>query len=333
MEAPHHMAIRELDLSAYHPNPLVDRVNAMPGLKTSAAFFTFLRANLVLHSAMSSATSTPRLGPSSPFAHIVAPSPFSDSASISAEQLFDLDDDNIDIPPLSLEVLESRRDKVDGLRLVADSIAQMRQRASVALVFHPLCLAGLSAALATVYQFGFISSLDAGVSMTVSCGVFMSYLMGIRYLAGGYVSLAERLRWGWLRADDGEEDTILAARYNDEIIGSLVLRLEPNPAALAGPKRKYRSVALRGGKGVIRAWTTSLRYRGKGVGKDLLFEAVRITKERCGRDAEVGFAQEHANSAMLLPAIFNAPFRRDEILATKALDEVLADYDVVKRRR
>ncbi|KAH7160758.1 hypothetical protein EDB81DRAFT_642581 [Dactylonectria macrodidyma] len=335
MEAPHHMAIRELDLSAYHPNPLVDKYNAMPGLKTSAAFFTFLRANLVLHSAMSSATSTPRLGPSSPFASIVAPSPspFSDSASISAEQLFDLDDDNIDIPPLSLEVLESRRDKVDGLRLVADSIAQMRQRASVALVFHPLCLAGLSAALATIYQFGFISSLDAGVSMTVSCGVFMSYLMGIRYLAGGYVSLAERLRWGWLRADDGEEDTILAARYNDEIIGSLVLRLEPNPAALAGPKRKYRSVALRGGKGVIRAWTTSLRYRGKGVGKDLLFEAVRITKERCGRDAEVGFAQEHANSAMLLPSIFNAPFRRDEILATKALDEVLADYDMVKKRR
>lgn len=331
MEAPHHMAIRELDLSAYHPNPLVDRVNAMPGLKTSAAFFTFLRANLVLHSAMSSATSTPRLGPSYPFAP--SPSPFSASAAVSADQLFDLDDDNIDIPPLSLEILESRRDKVDGLRLVADSIAQMRQRASVALVFHPLCLAGLSAALATVYQLGFVSTLDMGVSMTVSCGVVMSYLMGIRYLASGYVSLAERLRWGWLRADDGEEDTLLAARYNDEIIGSLVLRLEPNPAALASPRRKYRSVALRGGKGVIRAWTTSLRYRGKGVGKDLLYEAVRITKERCGRDAEVGFAQEHANSAMLLPGIFNAPFRRDEVLATKVLEEVLVDYEVTKKRR
>lgn len=41
MEAPHHMAIRELDLSAYHPNPLVDRVNAMPGLKTSAGRHPF----------------------------------------------------------------------------------------------------------------------------------------------------------------------------------------------------------------------------------------------------------------------------------------------------
>lgn len=50
MEAPHHMAIRELDLSAYHPNPLVDRVNAMPGLKTSAGrhpFFPFLSVIIV----------------------------------------------------------------------------------------------------------------------------------------------------------------------------------------------------------------------------------------------------------------------------------------------
>ncbi|KPM35654.1 hypothetical protein AK830_g10908 [Neonectria ditissima] len=336
MEGPHHhhMAIRELDLSAYHPNPLVDRVNAMPALKTSAAFFTFLRANLVLHSAMSSATNTPRLGPSSPFAPIIA-SPFAaaSASASSTDMLFDLDQDDNDIPPLSLEVLESRRDKVEGLRLVADSIAQMRQRASVALVFHPLCLAGLSAALATIYQLGFVSRLDLGVSITVSCGVVMSYLMGIRYLSSGYVSLAERLRWAWLRADDGEEDTLLAARYNDEIIGSLVLRLEPSPAALASPKRRYRSVALRGGKGVIRAWTTSLRYRGKGVGKDLLYEAVRITKERCGRDAEVGFAKEHANSAMLLPSIFNATFRKDEIFATKALEEVLLDYEITKKRR
>ncbi|KAK7418529.1 hypothetical protein QQX98_003873 [Neonectria punicea] len=302
-----------------------------------AAFFTFLRANLVLHSAMSSATSTPRLGPSNPFASIIAPSPSpfaaSSASTSAADMLFDLDQDDNDIPPLSLEILESRRDKVEGLRLVADSIAQMRQRASVALVFHPLCLAGLSAALATVYQLGFVSRLDLGVSITVSCGVVMSYLMGIRYLSSGYVSLAERLRWAWLRADDGEEDTLLAARYNDEIIGSLVLRLEPSPAALSSPKRRYRSVALRGGKGVIRAWTTSLRYRGKGVGKDLLYEAVRITKERCGRDAEVGFAKEHANSVMLLPSIFNAPFRKDEIFATKALEEVLSDYEITKKRR
>ncbi|KAM5348134.1 hypothetical protein ACJ41O_007958 [Fusarium nematophilum] len=328
MEGPHHIAIRELDLRTCHPSTMADRVGAVPVLKTSAAFFTFLRANLVLHSAMTSATSTPQLGPSIPFAPIVqaSSSPFA-----AASPFFGLDDDDDeDVPPLSLEVLDSPRDKIEGMRLVADSIAQMRQRASLNLVFHPLCLAGLSAALAAVYHLGGVSNLHPSLGMTVSCGVVMSYLMGIRYLASGYVSLAERLRWNWLRADDGEEDTLLAARYNDDIIGTLVLRLEPNPAS---GHRRRRSLSLRGGKGVIRAWTTNLRYRGKGVGKDLLHEAVRVTKERCGKDAEIGFAQEHANSAMLLPGIFNAPFRRDELRATMALDGVLADWEFSKKRR
>ncbi|KAF4977444.1 hypothetical protein FZEAL_6008 [Fusarium zealandicum] len=325
MEGPH-LAIRELDLRTCHQSTMVDRVGAVPVLKTSAAFFTFLRANLVLHSAMTSATNTPQLGPSFPFASFVSPSP---SQLAATSPYFDLDDDE-DVPPLSLEVLDNPNDKVEGMRLVADSIAQMRQRASLNLVFHPLCLAGLSAALAAVYHLGGVSRLDPGLSMTVSCGVVMSYLMGIRYISSGYVSLAERLRWNWLRTDEGDEDTLLAARINDDIVGTLVLRLEANPASC---HRRRRSLSLRGGKGVIRAWTTDLHYRGKGVGKDLLHEAVRVTRERCGKDAEIGFAQEHANSAMLLPGIFNAPFRRDEVRATKALGGVLADWDITKKKR
>ncbi|KAF9766062.1 hypothetical protein IL306_001566 [Fusarium sp. DS 682] len=325
MEGPQHIAIRELDLRACHPSTVVDRVGAVPVLKTSAAFFTFLRANLVLHSAMTSATSTPQFGPSVPFSSFVPPSP---SPLAASTPYFGLDDDD-DVEPLSLEVLDKPQDKVEGMRLVADSIAQMRQRASLNLVFHPLCLAGLSATLAAIYHFGGVTR-DSGLGMTVSCGVIMSYLMGIRYLANGYISLAERLRWNWLRADDGEEDTLLAARLNQDIIGTLVLRLEPNPAS---SHRRRRSLSLRGGKGVIRAWTTNLNYRGKGIGKDLLQEAVRVTKERCGKDAEVGFAQEHANSAMLLPGIFNAPFRRDEVRATRALDGILSNWDLVRKRR
>lgn len=326
MEGPHHIAIRELDLRTCHPSTMADRVGAVPVLKTSAAFFTFLRANLVLHSGMNSAANSPQLGPSVPFSSYVPPSP----SPLAAHGPFCGFDDDDDIEPLSLEVLDKPQDKIEGLRLVADSIAQMRQRASLNLVFHPLCLAGLSTTLAAIYHLGGVSRLDPGLSMTISCGVIMSYLMGIRYLASGYISLAERLRWNWLRGDDGEEDTLLAARINDDIVGTLVLRLEPNPTS---GHRRRRSLSLRGGKGVIRAWTTNLHYRGKGVGKDLLHEAVRMTKERCGKDAEIGFAQEHANSAMLLPGIFNAPFRRDEVRATRALDGVLADWDMFKRRR
>lgn len=46
IDASHHMAaVMELDLTACHPNSLVDRLNAMPALKTSAgkkAFFLFV---------------------------------------------------------------------------------------------------------------------------------------------------------------------------------------------------------------------------------------------------------------------------------------------------
>lgn len=272
---------------------------------------------------MVSAAGTPQLEPSNPYTYVPpSPSPLGANPPLTPMD---------EIPPLSLEVLEDRNDKVDGLRLVADSIAQMRQRASTTLVFHPICVAGLSAALAVAYRLGLVSMNEPGIAVTLSCGVIMSYLMAIRYLASGYVNLAEQLRWSWLQSDDGDEDMVLAARYNNEIIASLVLRLEPNPALLS--RKKHKSMCLKGGRGVIRAWTTRLKYRGKGIGRDLLFEAVRITKERCGKDAEVGFAKEHANSAMLLPNVFNGTFKKDEVRATKALEEAVADWEVLKKKR
>ncbi|KAK1837496.1 GNAT family, partial [Colletotrichum chrysophilum] len=65
MESPHHMGIRELNVSNWHAHNGLNTFNhAVPAIKTSAAFFTFLRANLVLNpSAMSSNTSTPVLQP------------------------------------------------------------------------------------------------------------------------------------------------------------------------------------------------------------------------------------------------------------------------------
>jgi len=333
----HHIGVRELDLSACHVNTFADKINhAVPGLKTSTAFFTFLRANLVLSpSAMSSCANTPNLDP------ITAPSsgimfngggntaartgfpPSSPSPLAANPPLVPLDD----IPPLSLETLDDPEDKVDGLHLVADSVAEMRQRASRSLVTHPVCLAGYSLGLAAAYNF----SRDAGTAITLACGVTMTYLLAIRYFTHGYVKQAEGMGWPWMKNPDGEDDIIIGARFDDKIIGALVLRLEPNPS-LAG-KRKGRNQTLRGGRGIIRAWTTKLKYRGEGIGNDLLQKAVRTTKEKCGKDAEVGFAKEHANSVMILPSMFNNGFRRDEIRATKALDSAIAEWEVSKRKR
>ncbi|KAH8912391.1 hypothetical protein BR93DRAFT_922350 [Coniochaeta sp. PMI_546] len=284
---------------------------------------------------MSSNVSTPYLEPTSHALAPPSPSPLAthvlQAASAPSSRASTAGDDS-DIPPLSLDVLTTKDDKVAALKLVADSIAQQRQQASFNLVFHPLCLTVLVALLAAAYQVGWVRrDRDLGTLLTLCSGAVMTYLLAIRYAASPYINLAERLQWSFLLSEDGEEDLVLGSKYGNEVIGALVLRLEPT--SHAGGKKKSRVVSLKGGKGVIRAWTTRLRYRGKGVGGDLLREAVRITKERCGRDAEVGFAKEHANSHMVLPEMFNGPFRKTEMRAAKALEAVLADWEGARRKR
>lgn len=244
-----------------------------------------------------------------------------------------------DIPPLSLDVLTTRNDKVEALKLVADSIAQQRQRASLGLVFHPLLVSGLVASLALTYQVAWARKpqpqRDFGIALTLFAGVVMAYLLAIRYFTSGYIQIAESLGWDWLVSPDtGDEDVVIVTRFGSELIGALFLRLEPSSSPAGHHRGKRRGTqSLRGGKGVIRAWTTKLRYRGKGVGADMLQEAVRVTRERCGRDAEVGFAAEHANSQMVLPEMFNKPFRNGERKAAGALEKAVAEWEGGRRKR
>ncbi|KAM7201635.1 acetyltransferase [Rhypophila sp. PSN 637] len=330
--------ITELDLSACHPSSIVDKINAVPGLKTSAAFFTFLRANLVLpHSAMSSNVSTPYLEPQHSSSAAPLPASLSTSKSTSSSPPASqkstnppLDDD---IPPLSLEVLTTQPEKVDALRLIADSIAQQRQLASFSLVFHPLLLSLLIASLACVYQYAWAARQDLGITLTLGSGTIMTYLLAIRYVVSPYIAHAESLKYDFLtNPDTNEDDVVIATRWNKELIGATVLRLEPSsssshhhPSSPSPSKRRSKAQNLKGGKGVIRAWTTKLRYRGRGVGGDMLAEAVRITKEKCGRDGQVGFAKEHANAKMVLPEFFNGVFRKGERRAALALEKVLSE--------
>lgn len=250
-----------------------------------------------------------------------------------------------DLPPLSTGILETDTEKEEALRLIADSIAQQRQTSSSHLIFHPFLLPPLVAALAGVYQYAWAYRQDLGTALLMTCGVVMTYLLGIRYFTGGYIQAAEELRWSWLSPTSSpnpapsEQDLIIGVRFGEQLIGALVLRLEASPSSAhggggsGGNRRRSRSSLLRGGRGVIRAWTVRLKYRGQGVARDMLHEAVRLTRERCGRDAEVGFAAEHANSKNVLPEAFNAPFRRSERRAAKSLEKVLADWEGSRRRR
>ncbi|KAI0447076.1 hypothetical protein F4803DRAFT_396060 [Xylaria telfairii] len=327
--------VRELDLSAYcRHDTMIQRVSAVPGLKTSTAFFIFLRANLV---ASSSGLSTPIMDPIS---STTVPSPLS-SPLVTVEPPLNNIPDNL--PSLSTGILETQSEKEDALRLIADSIAQQRQTSSSHLVFHPFLLPPLVAALAGAYQYAWAYRHDIGTLLLTSCGVIMTYLLGIRYCTGGYIQAAEDIRWSWLSPTSSpdpppsEQDLILGVHFGKQLIGALVLRIEPSPSSThisnGGGRRRSRTSFFRGGRGVIRAWTVKLKYRGQGVARDLLHEAVRLTRERCGREAEVGFAAEHANSRMFLPESFNTPFRRSERKAAKSLEKVLAEWEGARRRR
>ncbi|KAH8130869.1 hypothetical protein LI328DRAFT_139219 [Trichoderma asperelloides] len=154
------------------------------------------------------------------------------------------------------------------------------------------------------------------------CGVVIVYLSFVRYYTSRYLELAEKFRWkDWITGPNGKEDVIITAVFGDEIIGTIVLRLKGDKLN----KKKSTAQAGSDGQGIIRAWTTKLRYRGKGVGSDLLHFAVQTTYREFGSSASVEFAADHANSVNPLPDMFLRPFKRRQEKAGKALKQALKD--------
>jgi len=323
--------MKELDLrmGIAHANTIAERMNrAVPGFRTSAAFFAFLRANLILPtSTLNSNTSTPLLDPaSSQTLPTLLPSSLATMTSADEDEAPLITNPLDEIPPLTTTTLTTEADKVAALKLVADSIAQQAQLAARAIIFHPLVIAGYVALLAMISQFMYKSSSDIGIFLTTAAGVTMACLVAVRGLTRGYINTAEEMNWSFAQ-HDGEDDTIIGSRFGEDIIGATILRLERN--GNGGGRKKAKT----GGKGIVRAWTTKMRYRGTGVGTEMLEEAVRITREKLGNSAEIGFAAEHANSKIVLPELFNGGFRKREVKAAKALEKVLESMDTSSRKK
>jgi hypothetical protein len=192
------------------------------------------------------------------------------------------------------------------------------------VIFHPFTVAAYITLVAITTQFIYKERSDIGILATTLAGVTMTCLIAIRGLTGEYLTLAEEFKWAFIQNEDGEEDTIIGSRYGEELIGALILRLERNGN---GSGKKKGKGGKTGGKGVVRAWTVRIKYRGGGVGTELLEEAVKVTREKLGNSAEIGFAAEHANSKMILPAVFNGGFRKKEARAAKALEAVVESMD------
>lgn len=170
----------------------------------------------------------------------------------------------------------------------------------------------------------------------------MAVLVAVRGATGQYLVAAEKIGWKWLEvvAEDedennvvkGDETVILITKWGQEIIAVVVVKVQK--------KEK---------KGLIRAWTTGLRYRGKGVGKDLLEQGVDVALGRGCR--EVVFDEKHASefspfhlvpelcpkpwirsdSTRVLPTFFNRTFDRREQRARKTLAVIVAARKGEKR--
>ncbi|UKZ49703.1 hypothetical protein TrVGV298_003951 [Trichoderma virens] len=223
-------------------------------------------------------------------------------------------------PPLSYRVVTRDQEKQDALHLVADSIAQQRQTASAAIILNPLCIAGLFAMCAGAYHQ--YQHAGVGTLLTMLSGTIILYLSFVRFYTSNYIQLAEDFRWkDFITGPDGKEDTVIAAVYGEDIIGTVVLRLEGDEIN----KKKKGAVQPSGtvGRGIIRAWTTRMRYRGKGVGSDLLHYAVQTTNRAFGPTASVEFDPNHPNSKHHIPDMFLRTFKKRQQRAEKALRQAL----------
>ncbi|RCI12350.1 hypothetical protein L249_0471 [Ophiocordyceps polyrhachis-furcata BCC 54312] len=208
-------------------------------------------------------------------------------------------------PPLTFELALTPDGRRDALRLVADSIAQQRQVAALAIIFHPLCLAALVAGCALVWRH---SGPDLGSSLVTASGLVMAYLAAVRLYTAPFLRLAEGFDCASFLAAD---DLVLVARFGPDLIGTLVLRLDDDD----------------GGEGLIRAWTTLLRFRRKGIGADLLRYAVTATRTICGDAASLAFDPDHANASVPVNGFFRRPFTVRDEKAAKALKHALRDCD------
>lgn len=205
---------------------------------------------------------------------------------------------------------EHQTDRINALRLIADSVAQQRQEASRAIITHPVTIA-VVLALCAVFSH-YIDDLATIVTTTAGC--LMAGMAGVGYLTYGYLDLAEKTgTWSFLRPNTNSdtEDILIVTKYGEDIIGALVLRLLPLSETKKNPKVKA----------VIRAWTVKQRYRNKTFGTALLEEAVALCKKNGWKGPE--FAPDHANSKRILPGVFHKNLDRREAKARKLLERTI----------
>lgn len=223
-------------------------------------------------------------------------------------------------------------EKVEVLHLVADSVAQQRQYAVAAILSNPTSLVSVLFILGILYRRFFTSqSLGWPTVLTTCVGVMLAIFGVTRMLTKGYIQEAESIgTWDWLEKDRdttevvGDDDMFLA-RIDDQVVGALILRgirdLSPTNTPTSNGQRKRRQNSKDKTApviGLIRGWTVKDRHRCKGIGTELLEEAIKLCQQRGWQGPEIDL--EHANCKRHLPAFFTGPLEKRELRARNLLE-------------
>lgn len=319
------------------------------GLQLSIAFLSSLRTNLQICAAdpedihcPSPLINTPNtLKPPPRFYQNVLSKEFNDDAAIQiplgSGYITEKSDHGyeIDLPPPTTSVTichpATDEDTTAALELTAESVSQQRQVAVKAIILHPTILAITILIFLTTVKLLYTGSLsDMILMMTawVVCSVFA--LLVIKYMLRGYSDVVERVgSWPWLSESSihgasHKRDEILVAKENGEVIGVLVLRIAKAMTAPGIPGVRPRSARRKSSArwtGIIRAWTVKRTHRGQGIGTRLLRDVVANCRLRT-LDGPI-FADDHANSAKLLPRMFNVVFEKQEKWAREVLERTI----------
>lgn len=185
------------------------------------------------------------------------------------------------VPELKTYMTTDDDEKVAALKLVADSIAQMRQIANQSLISNPINLA-IGVALMALLARWLMDRGNDTVTVGLTCsGIVMCALAACRYLTKEYIFEAESINWKFL-----DEADVVVTKFGDELIGTVMTYW------VSGEGRQKRKKAWRG---EIKAWTVARKYRKKGVGATLLDEAVKEYKKKGAESLE--FADDHASES------------------------------------
>ncbi|KAF8242041.1 hypothetical protein K440DRAFT_607916 [Wilcoxina mikolae CBS 423.85] len=213
------------------------------------------------------------------------------------------------IPALTISTTSLASEKICALRLVSDSIAQQRQTLNRRIITHPYFLAPTLSLFAIITKLNYHRTADLATVTILLAGVTIALLSLVSRYSSEYLERAEAVgNANGLRSYvDTPEREVIIAKWGERVIGTVVLHF------FEGNKEAQ-----------VWTWTVEQRYRGKGLGRDLLEKAVEVAKVRMGPDYQLGWAQDHANAFRIpsLPNTFNRPFDHSEANAERILKEM-----------